>query len=131
MAATCHARLLTAGAMPDSPDMRSAPRPPAGGVAEAMNRVLEAERAALAELRECQAEAARTLEAARREARAILERAERIARDIHGRTERLAAARARRLVEEAEQRQAERDPTDVLAAAATRLAGKMTGEGRA
>lgn len=117
--------------MPDSPDTPRAPPTPAGSVADAMNRVLEAERAALAELQDCRLEADRTLEAARREARAILERAERIARDIHGRTERLAAARARRLVEEAKRHEGNRSPADALPAAVTRLAGKMTGDGHA
>jgi len=117
--------------MPDPPDIRSVSPPPAGSVAEAMNRVLEAERAALAELQECRAEADRTLEAARREARVILERAERIARDIHGRTERLASARAQRLVEEARKHRDDRNPADALAVAVTRLAARMTGDDHA
>lgn len=117
--------------MPESPDKRPAAAPAQGSVAEAMNRVLEAERAALAELQACRAQAEKTLEAARREARSILERAERIARDIHGRTERLAAARAKRLLEEASQQPGGPDPEETLAAAVDRLAARMTGGDRA
>ena len=51
---------------------RSANAP--GGVAEAMNRVLAAERAALADLETCRQEADGVLEAGRREARSILDR---------------------------------------------------------
>ena len=61
-------------------------QPADGGVAEAMNRVLAAERAALAEVEACRQEADRILEAARREAQGLLERSERVARDIHART---------------------------------------------
>jgi regulator of protease activity HflC (stomatin/prohibitin superfamily) len=117
--------------MPDSPDPRDASAPAAGGVAAAMNRVLTAERDALAELEACRSEADRTLEAARREARTVLERAERIARDIHGRTERLAAARAKRLSEAAAQEDARPAAGDPLAAALERLAARMTGAGDA
>lgn len=119
------------GAMSDTPDKR-AMRPSApGGVAEAMNRVLAAEREALADVEVCRQEAERTLEAARREARTILDRAERVARDVHGRTERLAAARARRLVEAALERREDKSPGDTLAIAVERLAAAMTGAGDA
>ena len=110
--------------MPDRPDERAATP---GSVAAAMNRVLEAEREALAELEACRAQADRTLEAARREARAILDRAERMSRDIHGRTERLAAARALRISEAAAQEDARPGVADTLAAALERLAARMTG----
>lgn len=123
--------------MPDSPDKpdprdeRDERTATPGGVAAAMNRVLEAEREALAELEACRAEADRTLEAARREARAILERAERMSRDIHGRTERLAAARALRISEAAAQEDARPGVGNALAAALERLAARMTGGGHA
>jgi regulator of protease activity HflC (stomatin/prohibitin superfamily) len=98
-----------------------------GGVAEAMNRVLDAERTALAEVEACRVEAEKSLEAARHEARTILERAERLAREIHARTEKLATARARRMVEAA---RGEEDPASRgsrLESAVTRLAARMTG----
>lgn len=117
--------------MSDSPDKRDDRAPASSGVAAAMNRVLTAEREALAELEACRSEADRTLEAARREARAILERAERIARDIHSRTERLASARARRLAEAAAQEDARPATDDPLATALERLAARMTGSGHA
>ena len=117
--------------MPESPDKPDTRATAPGDVATAMNRVLEAEREALAELEACRSEADRTLEAARREARAVLERAERIARDIHGRTERLAAARAKRLTEAAAQEDARPAAADPLAAALERLAARMTGAGDA
>jgi vacuolar-type H+-ATPase subunit H len=114
--------------MPDSPDKRGKPDSTGSGVAAAMNRVLVAERDALADVENCRAEGEKTLEAARREARAILERAERVARDIHGRTERLAAARARRIADEV---RGHDDPAGAgvqLATAVQRLAATMTGE---
>jgi cell division septum initiation protein DivIVA len=117
--------------MPDSPEKRDERTAEPGGVAEAMNRVLAAERAAMAQVEACRAEADRTLEAARREAHSILERAERLARDIHGRTERLAAARARRLVEEDQRRQSQPESSNPLVAAVERLAARMTGAGNA
>jgi len=113
---------------PDKPDTRTAAP---GDVATAMNRVLEAEREALAELEACRAAADRTLEAARREARAILDRAEHMSREIHGRTERLAAARALRISEAAAQEDARPRAADTLAAALERLAARMTGGGNA
>ena len=98
-----------------------------GGVAEAMNRVLTAERAALAEVDACRAEAGKALEAARHEARAILERAEHVAREIHARTERLAATRARQMAESAQDRADGRESEELLQAAVKRLASRMTG----
>lgn len=98
-----------------------------GSVAAAMNRVLTAEREALAELEACRTDAEKTLEAARREARSVLERAERVARDIHGRTERLAAARARQLIEETRRQPQKPGAADTLTAAVRRLAARMTG----
>jgi vacuolar-type H+-ATPase subunit H len=98
-----------------------------GGVAEAMNRVLAAERAALAEIAACRAEASRSLAAARHEARVILERAERVAREIHARTERLAATRARQMAESARGEEGGRNPEQRLEAAVQRLAARMTG----
>ena len=99
-----------------------------GGVAEAMNRVLAAERAALVEVSACRSESEKSLEAARREARAVLERAERVAREIHARTERLATVRARRMVEAAHDAEPSADWEKLLAAAVGRLAARMTGE---
>lgn len=116
--------------MADGPDKR-AERHPDGGVAEAMNRVLAAERAALAEVEECRLQADRTLESARREARAILERAERIARDIHARTGRLAEARARQLRAQWAQQHDTAATREALATAVKRLAARMTGAGDA
>jgi regulator of protease activity HflC (stomatin/prohibitin superfamily) len=108
---------------------RSANAP--GGVAEAMNRVLAAERAALADLETCRQEADGVLEAGRREARSILDRAERLVHEIHARTEHLAAARARQLVEADQGERTEEDEEDLLAAAVGRLAARMTGESSA
>lgn len=98
-----------------------------GGVAEAMNRVLAAERAALAEVDACRAESEKSLETARHEARAVLQRAERVAREIHARTERLATVRARRMVEAAHDAAASPDWEKLLADAVGRLAARMTG----
>lgn len=98
-----------------------------GGVAEAMNRVLAAERAALAEVDACRAESEKSLETARHEASAVLQRAERVAREIHARTERLATVRARRMVEAAHDAQASPDWEKLLADAVGRLAARMTG----
>lgn len=98
-----------------------------GGVAEAMNRVLDAEREALAEVEACRVEAEKSLEAARHEARTILERAERIARDIHARTERLATTRARRMVEAAREEDNRGSRETLLESAVGRLAARMTG----
>ena len=117
--------------MSDSPDKRDERAPQSGGVAAAMDRVLTAEREALAALEACRSEADRTLEAARREARAILEHAERIARDIHGRTERLAITRGQHLAEKAAQEDARPAASDPLASALERLAARMTGGGDA
>jgi len=117
--------------MPESPDKPDTRAVAPGDVATAMNRVLEAEREALAELEACRAAADRTLEAARREARAILDRAERMSREIHSRTERLAAARALRISEAAAQEDARPRAADTLAAALERLAARMTGGGDA
>ena len=96
-----------------------------------MNRVLAAERAALAEAEACRTEAEKILESARREARTILERAERIARDIHARTGRLAETRARRLRERWAREQDAAGHGDALEAALRRLAARMTGGGDA
>jgi len=97
------------------------------GVAEAMNRVLAAERKSLAEVEACRVEADRSLEAARHEARTILERAERVAREIHARTERLATARARRMIEGAREDEDPRSRQSTLESAVNRLAARMTG----
>lgn len=113
--------------MPESPEMREQPVPARGGVAEAMNRVLMAEREALAELEACRAETEKTLEGARREARSLLERAERVAREVHGRTAQVAATRAQRIVEATRQGDRVAAPGDALAAAVHRLASRMTG----
>jgi len=118
--------LLLVTAMGDGPDERDAARP-AGGVAEAMNRVLAAERDALAEIEACRTQAEKTLESARREARGILERAERIARDIHARTGRLAEARARQLRERWAREHHAPGTSETLAAAVRRLGARMTG----
>lgn len=113
--------------MSDTPDKRALRPSAPGSVAEAMNRVLAAEREALADVEVCRREAEKTLEAARREARTILDRAERVARDIHGRTDRLAAARTRRLVEAARENDDGNHPGEALAIAVERLAAAMTG----
>jgi len=117
--------------MGEKPDRREDRTPAAGSIAEAMNRVLAAERAALAEAEACRAEADKTLESARRDARAILERAERIARDIHARTGKLAEARARQLRERWAREHGVADQDDGLEAALNRLAARMTGGGDA
>jgi vacuolar-type H+-ATPase subunit H len=117
--------------MGERPDKREDRHPAGGGVAEAMNRVLAAERAALAEVEACRREADKTLESARREARALLERAERVARDIHARTGRLAETRARQLRERWAREHEAAAAGDVLAEALRRLAARMTGGGRA
>ena len=117
--------------MADSHGMREQRAAVPGGVAEAMNRVLSAEREASAELEACRAEAEKTLEAARREARSLIERAEHLAREVHGRTERLAATRARHIVEAASRRQGDGNPAGTLAAAVRRLAARMTGDDHA
>lgn len=98
------------------------------GVAEAMNRVLAAERKSLAEIEACRVEADQSLEAARHEARTLLERAERVAREIHARTDRLATARARRLIEAAREEEDPRSRKGALESAVSRLAARMTGE---
>jgi vacuolar-type H+-ATPase subunit H len=124
-------RTLLVTFMGNKPDRRADRHPVGDGVAEAMNRVLAAERAALAEIEACREEAEKTLEAARREARAILERAERVARDIHARTGPHAEARARRLRERWAREHEPADPGDVLSGALQRLASRMTGSGDA
>jgi len=113
--------------MGDKPESREDRRPAASSIAEAMNRVLAAERAALAEVESCRAEADKALESARREARAILERAERVAGDIHARTGRLAEARARQLRERWDREHGPAGQGDLLEAALRRLAARMTG----
>jgi regulator of protease activity HflC (stomatin/prohibitin superfamily) len=102
------------------------PEGPAG-VAEAMNRVLDAERKALAEVEACRLDAEKALEAARHEARTILERAERVAREIHARTEKLATTRARRMVEQAREVGDPASRETRLESAVNRLAALMTG----
>jgi F0F1-type ATP synthase membrane subunit b/b' len=92
-----------------------------------MNRVLDAERASLAEVEACRIEADKSLEAARHEARVILERAERVAREIHARTEKLATARARRMVEAAREDEDPASRGNLLESAVSRLAARMTG----
>jgi regulator of protease activity HflC (stomatin/prohibitin superfamily) len=109
------------------PTDRSEPLSPTGSVAEAMNRVLGAEREAQAAVEEARQQAERTLEAARREARAILEHAERTARHIHGRTEKLAATHEALLIEAAEAQPACPDPGEVLDEALLRLAARIAG----
>jgi regulator of protease activity HflC (stomatin/prohibitin superfamily) len=111
----------------DSDDRRASGPDGPDGVAEAMNRVLDAERAALAEIEACRVEADKSLEAARHEARTILERAERIARNIHARTERLAATRARHMVEAARDDADNSSRENPLESAVRRLAVRMTG----
>ena len=106
-------------------------QPADGGVAEAMNRVLAAERAALAEVEACRQEADRILEAARREAQGLLERSERVARDIHARTGQLAEARARQLCERWAREHEAAAQGDAMAQALRRLAARMTGGGDA
>jgi len=113
--------------MADGPDRVAAGPATPGSVADAMNRVLAAERAAAAELDACRTEADRRLESARREARAILGHAEQLAREMHGRTERLARAHTRRLVEAAAARDPRQDRKDLLEQAVGRLAARMTG----
>lgn len=113
--------------MADGPDRFAAAPATPGSVADAMNRVLTAERAAAAELDDCRAQADGRLASARREARAILEHAEHLAREIHGRTDRLARAHTRRLVEAAAARDPGRDREDPLQQAVVRLAARMTG----
>lgn len=117
--------------MGERPDRRVERQPADGGVAEAMNRVLAAERAALAEVEACRHEADKTLESARREAQALLERAERVARDIHARTGKLAEARARQLCERWAREHEAAARGDALAQALRRLAARMTGDGDA
>lgn len=113
--------------MGNKPDKREDRHPAGGGVAEAMNRVLAAERTALADIEACRAEAEKTLEAARREARNVLERAERVARDIHARTGKLAEARARQLREHWAREHEAGASGEALSTALRRLAGRMTG----
>jgi vacuolar-type H+-ATPase subunit H len=117
--------------MGNRPDKREDRPPAVGGIAEAMNRVLAAERDALAEVEACRTEAERTLEAARREARVILERAERVARDIHARTGNLAETRAQQLRERWASEHDAADPGDRLSGAVQRLADRMTGNSHA
>jgi vacuolar-type H+-ATPase subunit H len=117
--------------MGEKPDKLEDRHPAVGGVAEAMNRVLAAERAALAEVEACRRQAEKTLESARREAQAILERAERVARDIHARTGSLAETRARQLRERWAREHEATDPGGSLTQAIRRLAARMTGGGHA
>jgi cell division septum initiation protein DivIVA len=113
------------------PKTQSSPIPAAGGVAEAMTRVLTAEREAQEAVAAARREAERILEHSRGEARALLERAERTARQVHGRTERLAARRTELLVAAAEAQPACPDPGEVLDQALQRLAARLTGGGDA
>lgn len=110
---------------------RDGANPGAGGVAEAMNRVLAAEREALSAVAEAHAQSGRTLEQARREAHRLLDRAERLARQIHGRTAALAARHEALLVAAAEAAPACPDPGEVLDEALARLAARLTGGGDA
>ena len=122
---------LLVNEMGEKPDKREGRQPAGGGVAEAMNRVLAAERTALAEVEGCRLDAEKTLESARREAQAILERAERIARDIHARTGKLAETRARQLRERWAREHEDAGAGHALAQALNRLAARMTGDGDA
>jgi regulator of protease activity HflC (stomatin/prohibitin superfamily) len=70
---------------------------PATEVAAAMERVLDAEREATAEVEARRAECTARVAAARLRARTILERAEALAQAIHARTDRVADERARAL----------------------------------
>lgn len=99
----------------------------AGSVAEAMTRVLTAEREAREAIEAAREEAQRILEQARRDARSILEYAERTAREVHGRTDKVAAARAARLLEAAEAQPPCPDPGEVLDQALLGLAARLTG----
>jgi len=96
------------------------------GVADAMRRVLAAEREADEAIARCRQECQAELESARLEAHRIIERAEQLAQAIHGRTERIATQRA------AQHRAdlAEQPVTvnaEVFAAAIARLAERLTG----
>lgn len=113
------------------PKDRPGPAAAAGGVAEAMTRVLTAEREAQEAVAAARVEAERILEHARREARSLLERAERTARQVHGRTEKVAAVRAAQLVAAAQSQPACPDPGEVLDQALLRLAARLTGGGDA
>ena len=117
------------------PDSMPEPRPaPAAGslsdVAQAMNRVLAAERDAQAAVKAARAEAEEIIAAARRQAREILDHRERLAQQVHGRTERVAAERAQRLFDDAVERAvaspAERESR--LSEAVRRLAARLTRE---
>ncbi|MCU0975748.1 MAG: hypothetical protein MUC71_05475 [Steroidobacteraceae bacterium] len=113
------------------PKNNPSPIPATGGVAEAMTRVLTAEREAQEAIAAARVEAQRILEQARREARTLLERAERTAGQVHGRTGKLAALREAQLVAAAEAQPACPDPGTVLDEAIARLAVRLTGGGDA
>jgi regulator of protease activity HflC (stomatin/prohibitin superfamily) len=113
------------------PRKNPSPVPATGGVAEAMTRVLTAEREAQEAVAAARIEAERILEQARREAHELLERAERTARLVHGRTEKVSAFREAQLVAAAEAQPACPDPGSVLDEAVARLAARLTGSGDA
>lgn len=113
------------------PKHNPTPAPATGGVAEAMTRVLTAEREAQEAVAAAHVEAQRILEQARREARSLLERAERTAGLVHGRTGKVASFREAQLVAAAEAQPACPDPGAVLDEAVARLAARLTGGGDA
>ncbi len=71
-----------------------APAPEPAGAAAEIERVLAAERDAVAEVARCRARCTARLDEARIEARQLVERAEAVAQAIHARTERVAERRA-------------------------------------
>jgi regulator of protease activity HflC (stomatin/prohibitin superfamily) len=95
-------------------------------VAQAMNALIAAERAAVAAVEACRADCAREIAAARLEARRILDRAERIAQAIHARTERIAEARARAIVAGEPDAPA---PPEAVDSAVERVAMWLVGDG--
>ena len=99
---------------------------PGSEVADAMERVLAAEREARAAIEVQRAACAARVEAARLQARAILAHAEALARSIHARTERVAQARAAALGQ-----QVAATPPDAadVEAALVRVAAWLTDDG--
>ncbi|HXQ63714.1 MAG TPA: hypothetical protein VN787_02570 [Steroidobacteraceae bacterium] len=99
-------------------------------VAQAMNEVIAAERAAIAGVESCRADCAREVAAARLEARRLLDRAERIAQAIHARTERIAEERARAATAGVPDPSTPAGPLeDVVERVADWLAGSGNGDG--
>jgi vacuolar-type H+-ATPase subunit H len=99
---------------------------PSSGIAAAIERVLAAERAAVADVAECRAGCTARVADARLQARRRLERAERIAQAIHARTDAVATARAARAVSDVRRR---RDAEADIAELVARLAAELTGPG--